>query len=59
MYRNVAMTVASDGTAYVVGYSWNAFSRDVALDPEGNVWVLTEGKGLNLYKNGEFVRVVN
>ena len=88
MYRNVAMTVASDGTAYVVGYSWDAFSRyvarlwtvtkdfkiseqtlfdggleehsrDVALDPEGNVWVLTEGKGLNLYKNGEFVRVVD
>ena len=88
MYRNVAMTVASDGTAYVVGYSWDAFSRyvarlwtvtkdfkiseqtlfdggleehsrDVALDPEGNVWVLTDGKGLNLYKNGEFVRVVD
>ena len=88
MYRNVAMTVASDGTAYVVGYSWDAFSRyvarlwtvtkdfkiseqtlfdggleehsrDVALDSKGNVWVLTEGKGLNLYKNGKFVRVVD
>ena len=87
-HRNEAMAVAPDGTAYVVGYSWDAFSRyvarlwtiskdfkvsektmfdgdfeeygrDVAIDPEGNVWALTKGKGLNLYKNGEFVRVIH
>ena len=87
-YRNEAMTVAADGSAYVVGYVKDAFNRivaklwtitkdfqvsektmydggleehgmDVAIDSEGNVWALTRGKGLNLYKNGEFVRVVN
>ena len=31
---------------------------DVALDEEGNVWALTLGDNLNLYKNGEFFRVV-
>ena len=87
-YRNEAMAVAADGTAYVAGTSQDAFGRkvgrlwtvsrdftitettlynggseetgvDVALDGDGNVWVLTEGDVLNLYKNGEFVRVVS
>ncbi|MBR1927204.1 MAG: Ig-like domain-containing protein, partial [Bacteroidales bacterium] len=31
---------------------------DVAVDSDGNVWALTRGKGLNLYKNGKLERVV-
>ena len=87
-YRNEAMAVAADGTAYVVGYIRDAFNkyvaklwtitkdfqvsektmydggfeetgRDVAVDSKGNVWALTRGKGLNLYKNGEFVRMIH
>ena len=46
----------TEQTLYDGGYE--EFGRDVAIDPEGNVWALTKGKGLNLYKNGKFERVV-
>ena len=88
-YRNEAMAVAADGTAYVAGYSYDAFGKrvgrlwtiskdfkvtdktlyhggseeaslDLALDGEGNVWVLTKADGgLNLYKNGDYVRTIS
>ena len=88
-YRNVAMEVAADGTAYVAGYSFDAFGTrvgrlwtiskdfkvteqtmyhggieeaptDLALDDEGNVWVLAKADGcLNLYKNAKYVRSIN
>ena len=88
-YRNVAMEVAADGTAYVAGYSFDAFGTrvgrlwtiskdfkvteqtmyhggteeaptDLALDSEGNVWVVAKADGcLNLYKNAKYVRSIN
>lgn len=88
-YRNEAMAVAADGTAYVAGYSFDAFGTrvgrlwtiskdfkvteqtmyhggieeaptDLAIDEEGNVWVLAKADGcLNLYKNAKYVRSIN
>ena len=46
----------TEQTLYDGGYE--EFGCDVAIDPEGNVWALTKGKGLNLYKNGKLERVV-
>ena len=31
---------------------------DVALDQDGNIWTLTCGKALNIYKNGKFVKAL-